>query len=118
MGAASYEIFLLQILWFGLVASVLGTDQSLWLLVPSTIVCCPLGYALHLGMRRTPPLKTTRLGRLVLADRAGLTVAARPTRAVNFGDLPVDLGLDIEGVAWQHVSVGGAGDQIPSAGSQ
>ncbi len=56
LGAASYEIFLVQILWFGLVATALGTSESLWLTVPSAVVCCTLGYALHLGLGRTPRL--------------------------------------------------------------
>lgn len=65
LGVASYEIFLVQILWFGLLGTALGTGESLWLTVPSTIVCCPLGYVLHLGLSRARPIAARRLGRPV-----------------------------------------------------
>jgi peptidoglycan/LPS O-acetylase OafA/YrhL len=51
LGIASYEIFLVQILWFSLVSA-----QKVAMFVPSAIACCAIGYALHVALRRVPKL--------------------------------------------------------------
>lgn len=56
LGAASYEIFLVQILWFSLVA-----PPSLAKLGPSIVACCLIGWTFHMGLRRVPHLATRRL---------------------------------------------------------
>jgi peptidoglycan/LPS O-acetylase OafA/YrhL len=53
LGAASYEIFLVQILYFGLVGSV-----SAAMLVPGLVICSLIGYAFHLAQRRTTTLSS------------------------------------------------------------
>lgn len=51
LGVASYEIFLVQILYFG----VLGST-AVAMVVPSVVVCCALGYGLHHLLRRASRL--------------------------------------------------------------
>jgi peptidoglycan/LPS O-acetylase OafA/YrhL len=51
LGVASYEIFLLQILWFSLVA-----PPSFAKLIPSIVVCCLLGVAFHRMLDNVPRL--------------------------------------------------------------
>ena len=51
VGESSYEIFLVQILYFGLLAPV-----SEAMIVPSIIACCALGYGLHRALTWVPKL--------------------------------------------------------------
>ena len=62
LGQASYEVFLVQILYFGLTGSV-----SAGLVVPSLIACCGLGYLLHQAMRVLTPLLRQSLRRRLVA---------------------------------------------------
>ncbi len=51
LGAASYEIFLLQILWFSLVA-----PPSYAKVIPSIVICCLAGLAFHRALNSVPRL--------------------------------------------------------------
>mgnify|MGYP007071568719 CR=1 FL=1 len=51
LGVASYEIFLVQILWFGL----FDAQHVVWFPV-SVAACCALGWLLHRGLARVPLL--------------------------------------------------------------
>ena len=55
VGVSSFEIFLLQILWFG----VVDAQEPQWFPI-SVVVCCTAGVTLHLALRRVPRL-TARL---------------------------------------------------------
>jgi hypothetical protein len=51
LGRASFHVFLVQIVWFGVFPT-----HSLALVVPDLLACSVLGYALYAAMGRLPPL--------------------------------------------------------------
>ena len=52
LGVSSYEIFLVQIVWFSLV------PERGAVVVADIVGCCALGYALHRALRHLPALAT------------------------------------------------------------